>query len=67
MGREFLLSDLHDDRSIVRGAWLHHHRCRGPSRVNTAMIANADHMYTGEEARVAETIAKWADTIAPRR
>ncbi len=37
----------------------------GPSRVNTAMIQNADHMYTGEEAQVAEIIAKWGDTLEP--
>jgi len=36
----------------------------GPSRVTTAMIQNADHMYTGEEARVAETIARWADGLS---
>lgn len=35
----------------------------GPGRVNTVMIQNADHMYVGEEAQVAETIAKWADTL----
>lgn len=36
----------------------------GPSRVTTAMIQNADHMYTGEEAQVAETIARWADGLS---
>jgi len=35
----------------------------GPSRVNTVMIQNADHMYAGEEAQVAETIAQWADSL----
>ncbi len=35
----------------------------GPSRVNTVMIQSADHIYTGEEVQVAETIAKWADTL----
>jgi dienelactone hydrolase len=35
----------------------------GPSRVDTVMIRGGDHMYTGEEAQVAETIAKWADTL----
>jgi pimeloyl-ACP methyl ester carboxylesterase len=35
----------------------------GPSRVQTAMIRGADHMYTGEEAQVARIIAKWADTL----
>jgi pimeloyl-ACP methyl ester carboxylesterase len=35
----------------------------GPARVTTAMIRNADHMYTGEEAQVAETIAAWADGL----
>lgn len=35
-----------------------------PSRVTTAMIRNADHMYTGEEAQVAETIAQWVDGIS---
>ncbi len=37
----------------------------GPSRVDTVMIQNADHMYTGEEAQVAQTIAKWADSLVP--
>ena len=36
----------------------------GPSRADTVMIRNADHIYQGEEAQVAETIAKWADTLA---
>ena len=35
----------------------------GPSRVDTVMIRYADHMYTGEEVQVAETIAKWADSL----
>jgi len=35
----------------------------GPRRVDTVMIRGADHMYAGEEAQVAETIAKWADTL----
>src|SRR6266851_1440627 len=35
----------------------------GPSRVETVMIENADHMYTGEEIQVAQTITKWADTL----
>jgi pimeloyl-ACP methyl ester carboxylesterase len=37
----------------------------GPSRVDTVMIQNADHMYNGEEAQVAQTIARWADTLVP--
>lgn len=37
----------------------------GPRRVDTAMIQNADHMYRGEEAQVAETIANWARTLVP--
>jgi len=36
----------------------------GPSRVDTAMIQHADHMYHGEEAQVAETIAKWIETLS---
>lgn len=35
----------------------------GSSRVTTVMIQNADHMYTGEEAQVAETIAEWANSL----
>ena len=35
----------------------------GPSHVQTIMIQNADHMYTGKEAQVAQTIAQWADTL----
>jgi pimeloyl-ACP methyl ester carboxylesterase len=35
----------------------------GPGRVETVMIRGADHMYAGEESQVAETIAKWTDTL----
>jgi pimeloyl-ACP methyl ester carboxylesterase len=35
---------------------------RGPSSVSTAMIANGNHEYIGEEAQVAQTIARWAQT-----
>jgi pimeloyl-ACP methyl ester carboxylesterase len=38
----------------------------GPSRVETAMIQHTDHMYIGEEAQVAQTIARWADTLVPQ-
>jgi hypothetical protein len=34
-----------------------------PKSVNTFMIQNADHMYTGEEIQVAQIIAKWADKL----
>ncbi len=37
----------------------------GPARVDTVMIRGADHMYAGEEGQVAETIAKWANTLLP--
>ncbi len=37
----------------------------GPSRVNTVMIQGADHMYAGQEDRVAQVIASWADTLLP--
>lgn len=42
----------------------------GPNRVETTMIDGADHMYEGEESQVAETLAKWVDTLqhaAPKR
>lgn len=39
----------------------------GPSHVTTVMIQNADHMYTGEEAQVAQTITKWADSLTPQK
>jgi len=29
------------------------------------MIQHTDHMYTGEEAQVAEVIARWADGLVP--
>ena len=32
----------------------------GPSRLDTVMIQRGDHMYTGEEAQVAQAIAEWA-------
>ena len=34
--------------------------------VTTAMIAGADHMYTGEEAQVAQTIAAWAEGLSQK-
>jgi hypothetical protein len=36
-----------------------------PSRINTVMIEGADHMYAGQEDRVAQVIANWADTLLP--
>ena len=39
------------------------HQRSGPSRVDTVMIRNADHMYTGEEAQVAQTIADWTESV----
>src|SRR5262249_11376433 len=38
----------------------------GPARLDTAMIKGTDHMYQGEEVQVAETIAKWADSLLER-
>jgi pimeloyl-ACP methyl ester carboxylesterase len=35
----------------------------GPSRLDTVMIKNADHMYTGEEGQVAQSIAQWANSL----
>jgi pimeloyl-ACP methyl ester carboxylesterase len=37
----------------------------GPSRVDTVMLKNASHMYTGEEVQVAQTIVQWANTLVP--
>jgi hypothetical protein len=34
-----------------------------PSRAETALIRGADHMYEGQEDRVAQVIASWADTL----
>jgi len=48
---ELLKSSIHRQRS-------------GPSRVDTAMIKRADHMYTGEEAQVAQIISQWADSLS---
>jgi hypothetical protein len=31
------------------------------------MVDHADHMYQGEEAQVAQIIAKWADSLLPRQ
>ena len=36
-------------------------------KITTTMIKNADHMYTGEEVQVAETIVKWADSLVSTR
>jgi dienelactone hydrolase len=35
-----------------------------PSRVDTALIQGADHMYDGRENRVAQVIANWGETLA---
>jgi pimeloyl-ACP methyl ester carboxylesterase len=35
----------------------------GPSRVDTALIQGADHMYDGQEDRVAQVIASWTDRL----
>ena len=34
----------------------------GPARVDTAMIANGNHEYVGEEAQVAQVITQWIET-----
>ena len=39
------------------------HQASGPSRVDTALIDKADHMYTGEEAEVARTIDEWINSV----
>jgi hypothetical protein len=45
-----------------------HRQQSGPSRVDTAMVRNGDHMYTGEEAQVAQIIADWTDrAVRPPR
>jgi alpha/beta superfamily hydrolase len=38
----------------------------GPSRVETTIIKDADHMYQGQEAQVAQTIANWVVTLPLR-
>ncbi len=53
VGRE---GDLQRLRSAL--ARLPHHPA-----LETAIIRNGDHMYTGEEAQVAQTIASWADRL----
>jgi pimeloyl-ACP methyl ester carboxylesterase len=35
---------------------------RGPRKVDTTMIVNGSHEYVAEEAQVAQTIARWAET-----
>jgi hypothetical protein len=37
----------------------------GPSRVDTVMLQNAEHIYRGEEAHVAQTMANWANALVP--
>jgi pimeloyl-ACP methyl ester carboxylesterase len=37
----------------------------GPSSVTTALIDGANHMYWGQEDRVAQVIANWAETLLP--
>jgi len=40
-----------------------HRLAPGPSRVDTVQIEGADHMYDGQESRVAKVIANWGDTL----
>jgi pimeloyl-ACP methyl ester carboxylesterase len=55
-----------EDLELLKSS-IHRHQS-GPSRVDTAMIRNGDHMYTGEEAQVAQTIADWTDrAVRPQR
>lgn len=49
--------DLHLLKSSIA------HQASGPSRVDTAIIEKADHMYTGEEAEVARTISEWTNSV----
>ena len=35
---------------------------QGPASVDTAMIANGDHEYVGEQAQVAQVITRWIET-----
>ena len=49
------------DLELLRSS-VQRHRT-GPPRVTTVMIKGGDHMYTGEEAQVAQTIASWADAL----
>jgi pimeloyl-ACP methyl ester carboxylesterase len=38
----------------------------GPRRIDTALISRGDHMYTGEEAQVAQVIGEWIDRAVIR-
>jgi pimeloyl-ACP methyl ester carboxylesterase len=49
------------DLELLKSSIKRHESC--PSRVDTVMIQNATHMYTGEEAQVAQIIVRWADTL----
>jgi pimeloyl-ACP methyl ester carboxylesterase len=49
------------DLELLRSS-VQRHRT-GPPRVTTVMIEGGDHMYTGEEAQVAQTITSWADGL----
>jgi hypothetical protein len=42
------------------------HQPNGPSSVDIVLINNADHEYVGEEAQVAQIIARWADARLPQ-
>jgi dienelactone hydrolase len=39
----------------------------GPSHVDTMLIQNADHMYTGQESQVAQRIAEWSNGLVPTK
>jgi pimeloyl-ACP methyl ester carboxylesterase len=50
-----------EDLALLSGAL--QRRTGGPARVTTVIIHGADHMYTGEEAQVAQVIADWIATL----
>ena len=49
------------DLQLLKSSIERHHR--GPQSVNTVMIQNADHMYTGEETQVAQVISEWIASV----
>lgn len=54
--------DIGGEKDLARLTSSGRRLAHGPARVDTAMIANGDHEYVGEEAQAAQVITRWVQT-----
>jgi dienelactone hydrolase len=57
------IDDVGNEEDLERIKSSTKRRSTGPSRVDTALILGADHMYDGQEDHVSQVIAGWAGTL----